>query len=311
MRQFQQFALLFLLGGNMVFAQVTKSILLNFDGMMRSYLLRLPKAYDSIKPLPLIVDLHGYTNPAAGQSQLSGFKWRVDIDTFLVAWPQGDSNSWNAGIGCCGRAERENRDDVGFIKAVVKHIREAYVIDGHRVYATGHSNGGAMAQRLAAEAGDVFAAVAGFSGMLLVPAKPARPIPILNFHGYEDSVVPYAGKSIYPGADSTLRIWAKVNHCEGEPDTVVLSAPSQCLTYSHCQDSVSTGLCSVGGDHMIYNNTPRIDLSILAWKFFSQFTLKNPPEVTATQPSPSRRKKPVVKTRTPTSLQRYLGRTPE
>lgn len=311
MRYFRKVALLFLFT-TAACAQVTRSISLNFDGMMRSYLLHLPKSYEGSKPFPLILDFHGYTNSAAGQRELSGFRFIADADSFLIAWPQGDSNSWNAGGSCCGRALRTNLDDVGFAKAVVKSIRESYAVDGGRVYAMGHSNGGAMVQRLAAEASDVFAAVVGFSGMLLVPAKPQRAIPILNFHGYEDSEVVYLGNTRFPSAPMALKIWAEADSCEGDPDTTILSEPdNQCVIYPQCQDSVSVGLCSIHADHMIYNNTPRLDLKITAWNFLSRFNLKNPPEVTAVGSQRMVRKRAGIKMRTPISSQRYLGRSPE
>ena len=46
-----------------------------------------------------------------GQANVSGFRAKSDQEGFVVAWPQGVSNSWN-GYGCCGTADSQNIDDV-------------------------------------------------------------------------------------------------------------------------------------------------------------------------------------------------------
>lgn len=147
---------------------VTQTVHFAYDDTVRTYYLRVPALADTARRVPLVIDLHGYSNTAIGQSQMSGFRRRADADTFAVAWPQGVGNSWNTGETCCGVARERNLNDVDFLKTVVRHIRAAHskTIDGRRVYATGHSNGGAMVERLALEAGDVFAAVVDVSGFL-------------------------------------------------------------------------------------------------------------------------------------------------
>jgi polyhydroxybutyrate depolymerase len=60
--------------------------------------------------------------------------------------------TWN-GHGCCGKAQRENIDDVGFITTMVGQISAGLPIDKSRVYATGISNGGIMSYALACNSG--------------------------------------------------------------------------------------------------------------------------------------------------------------
>ncbi len=82
-----------------------------------------------------------------------------------VAYPDGIGGSWNAG-GCCGQAEADDLDDVGFILALVDELVASYSIDPDRVYLTGFSNGGLLAYRLACES-DRFAAIAPVGATLV------------------------------------------------------------------------------------------------------------------------------------------------
>jgi len=88
----------------------------------------------------------------------------ADREGFVAVYPNGTGRgtralTWNAG-GCCAYAERNNIDDVGFTKALLDDLTSRVHIDRTRVYATGISNGGMMAFRLAVEASDRIAAIA-------------------------------------------------------------------------------------------------------------------------------------------------------
>ncbi|GIT39420.1 MAG: hypothetical protein Ct9H300mP8_06160 [Gammaproteobacteria bacterium] len=111
-------------------------------------------------PVPLLLDLHGYSSSKTGQRGLSGFEEIAVREGFVVAWPQGIQRSWNAGgiqwlspreapevpgQGCCGTAFFEEIDDVGFIRDMVAQLIRQYPIDPKRVYVTGLSNGCARA----------------------------------------------------------------------------------------------------------------------------------------------------------------------
>jgi polyhydroxybutyrate depolymerase len=296
-------------------AQSTQIVHLEFAGQDRFFYLRVPPTADSSHLAPLVVDLHGYTNPANGQRSLSNFQTKGIRDTFAVAWPQGIQNSWNASATCCGEANKQQADDVEFIKAVVNRARFMAPIDGHRVYITGHSNGAAMAQRMAIEASDVFAAVVDYAGWLPIPLKPGRAIPVLHFHAVQDTEVPFLGTDRMPAAESTLVLWKEAHGCEGEPDTTVLDSATGgfCQTYSQCRDSSQVALCRVAGDHMVYNNDAHLDITQLGWDFMKRFTLANPPEVVGIRRRENQERKPVlnrdwVRKKERPDPRRYLGR---
>src|SRR5688572_12607315 len=144
-------------------------------GLTRTYLVHVPPSYTGATPVPLVVDIHGWTATAEIQRSLSGFLALSDARGFLVVYPQGVGNAWNGGV-CC----TSTPTDVEFIRALVANMHVEANVDAARVYATGLSNGGAMTHRLACEAADLFAAAAplAFPISLSPPSScdPSRPI---------------------------------------------------------------------------------------------------------------------------------------
>jgi polyhydroxybutyrate depolymerase len=254
---------------------------LSFGGHARSYLLHVPPSYDGGSAVPLVLDFHGFTSNALQQRALSGWVPVSDREGFLLAHPDGLNHAWNAGT-CCGNPDI---DDVGFVRAVVADIRGAAAIDPGHVYATGLSNGGAISQRLACDAADLFAATAPMAfpvpAIPLTECRPVRVIPVLTFMGLTDVLVPYWGGP-FGSAPSTLEYWVEIDGCRGDgPDETVVQGASRCETYTRCTRGAAAGLCSItarsfGGayfdGHILYVN-PDFDLPEVAWAFFSRFRL--------------------------------------
>ena len=77
---------------------------------------------------------------------------------------------------------------------MVRKLRDNWKIDPHRIFATGISNGGMMAYRMACEMSDVIAGIAPVAGALNAhPCKPVRPVSVIAFHGTSDLHVRYEG----------------------------------------------------------------------------------------------------------------------
>ncbi|MEX2441235.1 MAG: PHB depolymerase family esterase, partial [Pontimonas sp.] len=117
----------------------------------------MPANYDGSVEVPLLLDFHPLNSGSDYQSNNSGTAEVADREGFLVAYPQGIDGTWNFGP-CC--TESRTVDDVAFARAVVDDIRGEGCVAEKRVYATGYSNGGGMAYKLACDAADQFAAVA-------------------------------------------------------------------------------------------------------------------------------------------------------
>lgn len=187
---------------------------LEFGGRQRTYELHLPRGYRGDKPVPLVMIFHGGLGNASNVTTTSGMNATADEHGFIAVYPDGTGAlrtrrlTWNVLFGF-GYALRKNVDDTGFIRALVLELERKYSIDGRRVYATGISNGGMLAYRVASDLSDVFAAVAPMEGAIgarrspdtptIVFPAPASPVSVIIFHGKQDRNVPYdGGKGLGP-----------------------------------------------------------------------------------------------------------------
>jgi polyhydroxybutyrate depolymerase len=273
-----------------------------FDGETRIYDLHVPPSYDGTTPIPLVLDIHGWLSSKSGQRFFSNFEALSDAEGFAVVWPQGlfglpgnpegfnppAGPSWNAGF-CCGAAVTERPDDVGFLRTLVEAVARDVAIDRSRVYATGLSNGGAMTQRLACEAADLFAAAAPVSfPIALLPLDscvPSRPIAVLTFQGLTDVLVDYDGGGSFPSAAASFAHWRSQGSCGDDPlELEEVLGESRCDADTSCAAGVEVGLCSVlstsdipGAEgHILYINDD-FDVSARAWDFLSRFSLPGTP----------------------------------
>jgi len=255
---------------------------LSFAGNQRTYRVHVPPGA-SAGPLPLVVDIHGWSTTSALQQSISGMQAVSDREGFLVVWPQGLNNQWNAGV-CCGNA---GLDDVGFLRAVVDAVAAEGPVDRRRVYVTGLSNGGAMSHKLACEASDVFAAAAPMAFPLpyatLTTCQPARPIPLLMVMGLTDMLIPYDGGT-YASAPASFARWRDLHGCAGTP-ALVPHGQGRCETFApaQCASGQEVRLCSIVAaafpdlffdGHILYLNDD-LDLAEEAWRFLSRF--RQPP----------------------------------
>jgi polyhydroxybutyrate depolymerase len=167
----------------------------------------IPPSYDGSSRWPLIFVIHGAMNTIALVRGWAKMEPQADAEKFIIVYPQGDMNCWNAGGCCCGATA----DDVGFIRTVLSDVSSHACIDSKRVFAAGISNGAMFAHRLGCEAADIFAAVAGVAGPVSVTCNPSRPITVVYFHGTADTTVNFSS------AEGTFTGWAKRDGCTGTP----------------------------------------------------------------------------------------------
>jgi polyhydroxybutyrate depolymerase len=247
----------------------------------------VPDTYDGTKPMGLVLVLHGYG--AGGRVQEFAIFRMHEIATakdFIVLAPDGTLDGtgrrfWNATDTCCD-FDGKNIDDVAYLTGLVDEAASHYNIDRRRVYAVGHSNGGAMAHRLACDRPEVFAGIATLAAPFWSDAskcQPKAPVAVLMMHGTGDTTVPYEegdfrGRKL-PSATNIAATWAERNGCGATADTSAppidldLAQPAAETTlarYSGCKSPSAVELWTMNGSgHIPSNLAP--DFPTRIWSF--------------------------------------------
>jgi dienelactone hydrolase len=177
-------ALACLFAAHMSFAATSDAVdFLVHDGYKHRYIVHVSSAYDPEIPVPLVLNFHDVFGKAETQRKLSGMNATADKYGFIVVYPEGIKGTWNAGQ-CCGFAEWQNLDDVGFVRELIETLQRKYSIDKQRIYATGFGDGAMLCYRLACELPDRFAAIGPVGGGMGGDGPlPSRPVAILHIHG--------------------------------------------------------------------------------------------------------------------------------
>jgi polyhydroxybutyrate depolymerase len=260
----------------------TKSV--EIDGNQREFLIHVPASYSSDTHMPVVIDFHPLGGSGSQWKAANAWGAKADAEGFIMVWPTGVGNSWNVGM-CCSTARTSEVDDVAFTRGIISALEGEGCIDTKRVYATGCSNGGGMAYKVACDAADVIAAVAPVDFDCVVgpdatnacaSCSPERPISEIQFRGTNDTAVPFTGgpgprgEVTFPGARANFERWADINACTGE--AAALDGHEGCMTYSDCGSDVETTLCTVqNGAHCgSYGSFGIIDI---AWERLAKSSL--------------------------------------
>jgi polyhydroxybutyrate depolymerase len=282
----------------------TRQYTLNVNHLARTFLVHVPQGIKPGQKAPLVIALHGGATNASTMERFSGLSETAKKYGFVVVYPNGTGRlqrmlTWNSG-NCCGYAQKQNIDDVAFIRDMIGYLTSRFNIDPSRVYATGISNGAMMAYRLAVEIPDKIAAVAAVSGTLNVDPDLVRaPMPILHFHGTEDQYVPFGGghgprsleKNMHTSVMDTIKVWVTANDTittpivEELPDRYEDGTRIVRYTYKPKHDDDNIILYKIiGGGHtwpgrphmklILGTTTKEISANDIMWKFFSAHSRK-------------------------------------
>ncbi|KAI4606121.1 hypothetical protein J4E80_010329 [Alternaria sp. BMP 0032] len=169
----------------------------------RKYRLHIPPSYDNNNPVPLILSFHGRGKNAKYQEALSQFSNASYGFEGIVAYPEGVPNSKGTQQYQGDPDSPPSISDVKFTLELLDYLQSSYCIDSTRIYATGKSNGGGFTGGVLAcdaKASSRIAAFAPVSGAFYLdadqqplPCNPSRQVPMMEFHGLEDTTIPYAG----------------------------------------------------------------------------------------------------------------------
>jgi polyhydroxybutyrate depolymerase len=229
-------------------------------GMARTFHVYVPVKYAEATSTPdtLVFVFHGYTQVGTGNTvtsieYLSQMDPVSDAQGFLLVYPDGYMNSWNAGR-CCGAAVTSNVDDVGFFDAMLAWVESKYCVDPKRVYVAGLSNGGFFSNRLGCERANVVAAIGPVAGPLdISPCNPSRPVPMFEVHGTADPVVYFDGgsSSLALPVEQAVSTWEGLDKCtDSMPATVYTQNSATCTEETMCSEGSAVELCVIaGGGH--------------------------------------------------------------
>jgi len=256
------------------------------SGQRREYLLYVPRSYDPTKPAPLVISLHGAGCWPVLQRNFSGWNRLADREGFIVVYP--------AGVVRGARIWRVSRgpgltQDVRFIADLIDKLASTYNIDRNRIYANGLSNGGGMSFALSCTLRDRIAAVGLVGSAQTLPFQwcpDPRPVPMINFHGTGDPMMPYEGgttwiaSEVFPSASMWTAKWAKRNRCDAKPVESAAASDVMRREYIHCADDADVVFYTIrGGGHTwpggeqlpewFAGPTSRsIDATSVMWDFF-------------------------------------------
>jgi polyhydroxybutyrate depolymerase len=232
-------------------------ITLTSSGLVRTAILQVPQRYLSTQAAMLVLNFHGVTSDAVQEEVLARMNPASEDLGFIVVYPFGFQRSWNAGQ-CCEPAATYGIDDVQFVRDLIATVAAEYCVDRHRVYATGMSNGGILSHRLGCELADTIAAIAPVAGVFAFPpeeCRPSRPVPIIDFHGTADTIVPWDGAQMLNGGTlvsvpDSIAAWRSINACPAASQTIYSAGDATCVSWSGCAQGSEVVLCTIeGGGH--------------------------------------------------------------
>ncbi len=248
-----------------------------FFGMrLRSYRIHVPPSYDGSNPMSLVVVLHGFGSCAKAMLSV-GMNEKADEEGFIVVYPNGHTyklvdHLWSLLYGghwgfIYDTWDFDTVDDVGFIRTLIEKLQKTLEINSSRLYITGFSGGAGMTYRLGAELSDLIAAIAPVAGSiggifidkyghtlpLYIIPEPEHPLPVIVFHGMNDSSVPYNGGGALSvlSVNESVAFWVEYNQCDSTPQ-IDISESGNIIKSTYANGSLGTEVvlyAVVDGEH--------------------------------------------------------------
>ncbi|MGB8859499.1 MAG: glycerophosphodiester phosphodiesterase family protein [Ilumatobacteraceae bacterium] len=265
-----------------------------------TYIRHLPPSYDGVTPMPMLLGLHGWSQPASVFMTEADLAGAADRHRFIAIAPDitRPVPLWDTSF---------EGDDVLWFGALVVMLEDQLCIDTSRIYVTGMSNGAMMTSTLACMLPSVFAAAAPVAGVRSPDGcEPDRDVPLIAFHGTDDPFLAFEGGygpkvAGLPSPDGTGTLgevgvadpadalpvvdrvaeWAARNGCDGELTESVVADDVTLL--SSCDGGATELYVIDGGGHswpgsefdegivdIVGPTTDSIDATELIWAFFRE-----------------------------------------
>jgi poly(3-hydroxybutyrate) depolymerase len=303
---------------------------ISVGGKTRYYRYYVPE--DLISPSPAVIFLHGgngsmRTSMPPAEKGSAAWPDMAEEHGFILIVPNGtdgqtgdafgDEQVWN---DCRIGAPSSEADDSAFLKVLIDWSSTILGVDEQRVYASGTSNGGLMALRLATEAPDRIAAIAPFIANQPVGSEclmPNEPMPVMLTFGTADPLMPFPGGEVsvsgtfVRSAEATRDLWLQANGLQDTPP-VITTLPDldpadgsvveqwdyrssetdvrvrfvKMLDAGHSMPSPTRQL-SAPVENLVGPQNHDIEGAEEAWSFLSQFTLADTPGETTPAGTPT------------------------
>jgi polyhydroxybutyrate depolymerase len=276
-------------------------------GHLGDYVAITPGRTVHAPPLPVIIDLHGWSESAAVQTAASGWGAYGMTHGFMTVTPEIHYAvpHWDVTLGS---------HDLAYLAALMTHLERTSCLDERRIFVTGYSDGAFMTSSVACQLASRVAAVGMVAGIESpTHCRPTRPVPAVAFHGTADPYVAYGGgqgpKALaLPAADgsgktlgqeesqttmprlppipATTAAWAARNHCNPRPAVTAVARGVTLLRYA-CPKNATVELYRItGGGHAwpgstftasissaVGFTTMAIDADAIMWHFFEAHPL--------------------------------------
>ncbi|HEY5153426.1 MAG TPA: PHB depolymerase family esterase, partial [Acidimicrobiales bacterium] len=235
------------------------------------YFRNVPPAPVAPTPAPMVIDLHGWGEGAELQTKTSNFGTLGDTKGFVTITPQAPNAEgvFDAKLGSTA---------LTYLSAILDDVESTLCIDQNRVFVGGYSQGAIMSSSVACQFADRVAAVATIDGITTPDGcDPARPVPVVAFHGTDDPFVGYTGlvgekalglkapdgsgrtlaeagvkadTRMGPPVPDVAAAWATRNGCEATPPTETPIPPDVTKLSFSCPAGTEVVLYRVnGGGH--------------------------------------------------------------
>lgn len=259
-------------------AQSTVTLNFNFKGTSRNAVVYVPSGIS--KP-PVVYFVHGFSGTGSGFANDTKGNKVADREKFIAIYPTalGKTPSWSM----------QDTADYPFLEALLDTVDKRYKVDRNRVYCTGFSQGGFIANGVGYKHPEIFAAVAPTSGHIpsfSTSAPLSRPVPILTTFGTKDA-------SDVASFMKDINTWLKLNNCDMSSKKSERPYPARNknslvarTTYTCAQGSqVVYDSCITGGHEWPMDTVRKVNTTEEVWAFFKQFSLQGSSSILSTSGS--------------------------
>lgn len=241
------------------------SVYTTSSGRSRRYIINMPTHYNPERPAPVLFGFDGWRDSPENFRRYSRMHETGANREAIRVYPESINHGWEGAPYAIVRPG----EDIKFVTQIIDELDRTYNIDRHRIYATGHSNGGGMTAVVACHLPHIFAGVAAVGGAFYNPVNTNcrnEPIPFLIMHGTGDTMMKFDGGTRHNGKPylpirTLLASYIRRNGCNPSPRITNIAGGKRHV-YACSRDDLQ--LITNPQDHT-WNRTP--DASQEVWNF--------------------------------------------